>query len=250
MKRRMLHYVFEMLARKPEQEGLLMDILVSKLLVYDNKISSAASAKLSALLECQAGMKEIVVCRIGQALSGGVGKVRTALSCKSVKPSKKKRSTSLREFKFGRLHVYVASDVLPTLKGMYRCILFMSELHFTRNESKATSEALKVYTSVLSFIFSRGESEKATRRLPLYEYEEFSRIIRCISSGLERCIHIVSSREGSFNIFDYFQSDGRGLSRESVEESVNSLYRAAHKPLSFSTNIGLLSLISKLQPFE
>ncbi|GIX64949.1 MAK21, NOC1, CEBPZ, ribosome biogenesis protein MAK21 [Babesia caballi] len=240
VQRRMLQYVFEMLAKKPEQEGLLLNTLVSRLFTTEGSMASAASAKLSALLECHGGMKEIVVRRVGALLVSSVSKVHAAFAGKKeATPKKKKqRSSSL------------PAEVIPTLKGIYRGILFLSEVHFSRKDSKATAEALKCYMGVLSFIFSPSPAaERRSRFLPTYEYEEFSRIIRCISCGLERCISLVRHREGGFDIFDYASGDDEEA-RAAMEANISALYRAAHRPISFSTNIGLLSLISKLQPYE
>ncbi|KAK1442256.1 CEBPZ/Mak21 like protein [Babesia gibsoni] len=238
VKRRTMHYIFEMLARKPEQEGLLMDILISKLLNEDDGVSSLAIKKLNELLQCQGGMKEVVLRRIGGVLSGCVTKIRGALGSNGANKSRTNN------------HVTLPSCVTGILKGMYRCILFMADLTFTRNELKATSEALKVYMTLLCFIFTRDDANGKSNATSLYEYEEFSRIIRCISWGLERCVRVIEKREGSFNLSEYCINGGNGLSHESGNEAINALYRAAHKPTSLSTNIGLLSLIFRLQPLE
>ncbi|ORM41374.1 Glucose-6-phosphate isomerase [Babesia sp. Xinjiang] len=238
VQRRMLQYVFEMLAKKPEQEGILLDILLAQLFRYDSKISSSASAKLAALLECHGGMKGIVVRRVGVLLLASISKVNSSLSCDKKPSSKKKRrSTSL------------PSEIIPTLRSIYRGILFLSTIHFTRKDKNATAEALKCYMSVLSFIFSPSTGQRHSKLLPTYEYDEFSRIIRCISSGLERCIHLIRNREGVVDILAYGSGDDES-SRASLESCMNALQRVARNPISFKTNIALLSLIGKLQPSE
>ncbi|CDR96069.1 hypothetical protein, conserved [Babesia bigemina] len=241
VQRKMLHYVLEMLAKKPEQEGLLLDILVGRLFSNDLKLSAMASAKLTSLLECHGGMKDIVVRRVGSMLLGSIGKVHTTFAshndAAATKKKKKRRSKAL------------PSELIPILRSIHRGVLFLTEIHFTRKDTKATSEALKCYMCVLSFIFKPSTGDKRSRLLPTYEYDEFSRIIRCISSGLERCISLVRHREGSFDIFDYGSGEG-DASRESMEKSIASLFRAARKPISCSTNIGLLSLIAQIQRSE
>ncbi|GFE55572.1 ribosome biogenesis related protein MAK21, putative [Babesia ovis] len=240
VQRRMMQYIFEMLAKKPEQEGLLLDILVNRLITDEGKMSAMASAKLSALLECHSGMKGVVVLRVGSLLMASVEKLQAAFSS-SQKPSPKKKKK--------RRSSSIPIEVIPTLQNIYRGILFLSTIKFTRKDTKAIADALKCYMSLLSFIFSPTSNHQLSRVLPVYEYEEFSRIIRCISSGLERCISMIHKSEGHFDIFKYASGDDTS-SRAALETSIGHLYNAARNPISFKTNIACLSLISKLQPSD
>eukprot|EP00371_Babesia_bovis_P000908 XP_001609555.1 hypothetical protein [Babesia bovis T2Bo] len=241
VQRRMLQYVFEMLAKKPEQEGLLLDILVTTLFNGDSKLSSIASTKLTALLECHSGMKGVVVNRFGTLLLGLLSKVKCGFTVDKSKSTSKRKRRGIRSS--------VSPEWIPTLQSVHRGLQFLSSIAFTRKDTKATAGAIKCYISVLSFIFAtKPDANNSRKSTPVYELEEFSRIIRCISSGLERCVTLLRNSDSQFDLSDYISGDSS--SGANLECTINSLYNAAGNPVSLKTNIALLSLLSKIHSSE
>ncbi|KAK2196241.1 bifunctional CCAAT-binding factor/CEBPZ-Mak21-like, partial [Babesia duncani] len=108
-------------------------------------------------------------------------------------------------------------------------------------------EALKCYCTTIPCIFAHLDSDKKKNIKPLYEHDECSRIIRCLSIGIERCLETLNRHSNKG--FTISELDDK-IGANTLADNLTALYRACHKPKSLSTNVVLLSLLSKLTPTE
>ncbi|EKX73572.1 conserved hypothetical protein [Theileria equi strain WA] len=267
------NYCLQMLIQKPEQEVILLDMIISRLGHKNDKMSSYAFNLLDTLLQNHGQMKRVVVAKVGERIKKSISWMYKDMHHW---PSKGKwftrRKTVIFHHTFSLFHsftylYFAADELIHMLKGIHRGMHYISRLNYTRycpcslfkcfrNEYDVAYETFKCFVDSVHFFFAFHDIGSSKFSAPMYEYEECAKIVRCISIAIEKCLRYFKFLDslgtkqalssGKTGIFD----DRRKELLDSLQDNVKSLYRAAHRPTSLSANISLLSLLSSIFPSE
>uniref|UniRef100_A0A3B0N363 CCAAT-binding factor domain-containing protein n=1 Tax=Theileria annulata TaxID=5874 RepID=A0A3B0N363_THEAN len=232
----------QMLIQKPEQEEILLDLIISRLTHKDNKMSSYVFKMLDTLLLNHEKMKGVVVKGILTKVKSLLPKLQSELikGTPGIKESGRRRK---------RRKLTINNECILILKSIYRCILYFSKLHYTKSDHAIVNVILKDAIDIL-LLFIRQNSTNDNRNnvndasktvkapnVLLCKYEECDRIIKILLLFINKLLNYYKNTD------DYDKK--KSLFNSGI---IENLYELSYKTKSRSITISVLVLMYHICP--
>eukprot|EP00375_Theileria_parva_P002730 XP_765411.1 hypothetical protein [Theileria parva strain Muguga] len=232
----------QMLIQKPEQEEILLDLIIARLSHKDNKMSSYVFKMLDTLLLNHKNLKGIVVKKILTKVKSLLPKLQCELGKGSpgVKVSRRRKK---------RRKLTINNESIQILKTIYRCTLYISKLHYAKSDYSIVNVILKDLIDILLLFISQNstnndknttnDATKATKgpNVLLCKYEECDKIIKTLLLFINKLLNYYKNTD--------VYSQKKSLFNSGV---IQNLYDLSYKTKSRSITISALVLMYHISP--
>ncbi|BAM40657.1 conserved hypothetical protein [Theileria orientalis strain Shintoku] len=237
--------VLQMLIQKPEQEDLLLDLIVNRLTHKNNKMSSYVFKMLDTLLLNHPNMKTVVVKKIVTQLDSSVGSIESLING-FVEDNAKDKSTG-------------SSELVPILKNIYRFILYISKLQYTKADAELVSTMMNNNVNLLLLFTGRAPkmangagasvkgssntnatvtSNRAVFVAGLYRLDECNRVIKVLLLFTNKLLN-------HYKKVNLYEEKRNLLISNGIDKN---LYHLSRETRSSSITILLLLLLHNIDP--
>nr|PVC54489.1 hypothetical protein MACL_00003063 [Theileria orientalis] len=237
--------VLQMLIQKPEQEDLLLDLIVNRLTHKNNKMSSYVFKMLDTLLLNHPNMKTVVVKKIVTQLDSSVGSIESLING-FVEDNAKDKSTG-------------SSELVPILKNIYRFILYISKLQYTKADAELVSTMMNNNVKLLLLFTGRAPkmangagasvkgssntnatvtSNRAVFVAGLYRLDECNRVIKVLLLFTNKLLN-------HYKKVNLYEEKRNLLISNGIDKN---LYHLSRETRSSSITILLLLLLHNIDP--